>query len=193
MPPETPSRTRTGRASLRRRLPVAVLDLALGDFLQGDRQVVLGDGLHHRGRVLLEGPLAEVVVVRVDLAGALGGHDHARVVGVDVLEQSIDAGRDHRTPVYSRTSATNAVTASSRRSLTMKWGNSLCAASSSRATARRFCMSSGLVSPRPTSRARSASSDGGRMKICTASGIVSRTCRAPWSSISSTTGSPACR
>src|SRR3954451_24780078 len=108
MPPETPSSTRM------RSLAVAVLDLALSDFLQGDRQVVLRRRLHHGRRVLLERPLAEVVVVRVDLAGALGGHDHARVVGVDVLEQSIDAGRDHRTPVYSRTSATNAVTASSR-------------------------------------------------------------------------------
>ena len=29
------------------------------------------------------------------------------------------------------------------------------------------------------------------MKICTASGIVSRTWRAPWTSISSTTGTPA--
>src|SRR3954451_5037935 len=90
MPPETPSRTRN------RALPVAVLDLALGDFLQGDREVVLRRRVHHRRRVLLEGPLAEVVVVRVDLPRALGGHDHARVIGVDVLEQSIDAGRDHR-------------------------------------------------------------------------------------------------
>src|SRR3954452_24515250 len=136
MPPETPSRTRIG-LGLSRRLAVAVLDLALGDFLQGDRQVVLGDRLHHGRRVLLEGPLAEVVVVRVDLAGALGGHDHARVIGVDMLEQSIDAGGDHRAPVYSRTRATKSSAASSRRSFSMKWWNSSAAASSSRATASR--------------------------------------------------------
>src|SRR3954447_13244492 len=101
MPPETPSSTRTGS-----RLPVAVLNLALSDFLQGDRQVVLRGRLDHGRRVLLEGPLAEVVVVRVDLPRALGGHDHARVVGVDVVEQSIDAGRDHRFRVYSRDQST---------------------------------------------------------------------------------------
>ena len=59
---------------------VAVLDLALGDFLEGDREVVLRARVDHRRRELLERALAEVVVVRVDLARALGGDDHARVV-----------------------------------------------------------------------------------------------------------------
>ena len=49
---------------------------------------------------------------------------------------------------------------------------------------------SGASVPRPTSRARSASTDGGAMNTCIASGIVSRTWRAPWTSISSTTGAP---
>ena len=43
------------------------------------------------------------------------------------------------------------------------------------------------------SRVRSASSDGGAMKIRTASGIVSAIWRAPWTSISSTTGAPVAR
>ena len=44
--------------------------------------------------------------------------------------------------------------------------------------------------PRPISRVRSVSSDGGAMKIRTASGIVCATWRAPWTSISSTTDAP---
>ena len=56
--------------------PVVVVDLARGDFLEGDRQVVLRTGLHHRRRELVEGPLTEVVVVRVDLARALGGDEN---------------------------------------------------------------------------------------------------------------------
>jgi hypothetical protein len=51
----------------RRVLAVLVLQLAGGDFLEGDREVVLRAGLDHRRRELVERPLAEVVVVRVDL------------------------------------------------------------------------------------------------------------------------------
>src|SRR5438105_15884315 len=76
-------------------LPVVVLQLALSDLFKCDRQVVLRVGLNHRRRELVESALAEVVVVGVDLAGALGGDDHARVVGVDVLEQLVNAGGDH--------------------------------------------------------------------------------------------------
>ena len=54
------------------------------------------------------------------------------------------------------------------------------------AAARRSA--SGSSVPRPTSRVRSASSLGGAMKIWIASGIASRIWRAPWTSISSTTG-----
>jgi hypothetical protein len=35
------------------------------------------------------------VVVGVDLASALGGYEHAGVVGVDVVQELVDAGRDH--------------------------------------------------------------------------------------------------
>src|SRR3954447_13512153 len=72
--------------------PVPVLDLAVRDLFKGDRQVVLGARVHHGRRELLERALAEVVVVGVDLAGALGGHDDARVRRVDVLQQAIYAG-----------------------------------------------------------------------------------------------------
>src|SRR3954464_13976221 len=76
-------------------LAVVVLDLARGDFLERDRQVVLRTGLDHRRRELVERALAEVVVVAVDLPRALGRHDDRRVVGVDVVEQPVDARRDH--------------------------------------------------------------------------------------------------
>src|SRR5215204_4848411 len=89
IPPLTPSRRRATAVSS---AAVAVLDLAARDLFEGDRQVVLRTRVHHRRRELLERALAEVVVVRVDLAGALGGHYDARVWRVDVLHQAIDAG-----------------------------------------------------------------------------------------------------
>src|SRR3954453_14852035 len=82
-------------AAVDTRLAVLVLDLAGRDFLEGDREVVLGAGVDHRGRELVERPLAEVVVVRVDLARALGRDENGGVVGVDVLEEAVDARRDH--------------------------------------------------------------------------------------------------
>src|SRR5581483_12260032 len=51
-----------GRAPHRSRLPVVVLELALSDLLQGDRQVVLRARVDHRRRKLVEGPLAQIVV-----------------------------------------------------------------------------------------------------------------------------------
>ena len=50
---------------------VRVLDLALGDFFEGHRQVVLGARLHERRRVVVERALAELVVVVVDLPRAI--------------------------------------------------------------------------------------------------------------------------
>src|SRR6185437_994410 len=73
-------------------LPVVVLDLPGGYFLECDREVVLGGGLDHGRREFLEGSLAQVVVVAVDLTGTLGGHEDARIVGVDIVEQAIDTG-----------------------------------------------------------------------------------------------------
>src|SRR4051812_34366653 len=192
MPPETPSSSRaTGY-----RLPVLVLDLAGGDLFEGDRQVVLRPRLHHRGRELVEGALAEVVVVRVDLPGALGGDDDARVVGVDLVQQLVNSWLDHGVESSGRDSAPRTIdssssTAFSSRSLTTTCGNSGSASSSSRAVCRRRSTSSAVFVPRPTRRARSASSEGGAMKTWHASGMRSRIWRAPWTSISSTTGTPA--
>src|SRR5919197_3600100 len=113
MPPETPSSSRATGSPL----PVLVLDLARGDLLERDRQVVLRSRLDHRRRELVERPLTEVVVVRVDLTRALGGDEDRRVVGVDVVEQLVDAGTNHGSSVP-RTIAASASTASSSRSLT---------------------------------------------------------------------------
>src|SRR5262249_2552774 len=112
MPPLTPSRIRAmvtfrrpverGQPAVRRlrapagwRSGVVVFELAGRHLLGGLREVVFRSRFDHRGRKLVERTLAEVVVVAVDLAGALGGHEHARVVGVDVLEQTIDSWGDH--------------------------------------------------------------------------------------------------
>src|SRR3954453_4408883 len=84
-----------GRRGCTALLPVAVRDLAGRDFLERDRQVVLRRRVDHRRRELLEGPLAQIVVVRVDLPCALGGDDHARIRGVDMLKQAVYAGRNH--------------------------------------------------------------------------------------------------
>src|SRR5690349_23972078 len=98
MPPLTPSRM---RAISRSRPPasdaVARVDLALSDFLEGDRQIVLGGRLHHRRGKFLENALAERVVVVVDLARPLGCHDDRRVVRVDVIQQAVNARINQRT------------------------------------------------------------------------------------------------
>src|SRR6476660_5533487 len=73
---------------------VRVLDLALGGLLEGHRQVVLRAGLDERGK-LVERTLTELVVVVVDLPGALRGDDDQRVARVNVVEQLVDSGIDH--------------------------------------------------------------------------------------------------
>src|SRR4051794_33391292 len=97
MPPVTPSRTLAmrGLAATRYPLPVLVPELAVRDLFERDGQVVLRGRLDHGRRELVERPLAEVVVVGVDLARALGGDDHTGVVGVDLLHELVDAGADH--------------------------------------------------------------------------------------------------
>src|SRR3954451_14685458 len=74
---------------------VLVPDLALGGFLQGHGQVVLRARLDERGREVVEGALAELMMVVVDLSRALGGDDHERAARVDILEQLVDAWRGH--------------------------------------------------------------------------------------------------
>ena len=80
--------------------------------------------------------------------------------------------------------------ASSRRSLWTTCPKSFDAASSSLATCSRRSICSRSSVPRPINRVRSVSSDGGAMKMRTASGIEPATWRAPWTSISSTTDAP---
>ena len=60
------------------------------------RQVVLRARADERRRELVEGALAELVVVVVDLPRALGGDDHERVARVHLVEQLVDAGMNHR-------------------------------------------------------------------------------------------------
>src|SRR5687768_7616484 len=81
-------------------LAVVVLDLALGDLLQGHGQVVLRARLDERRRSFLEAhALTELVVVVVDLPRALGGDDDQRVARVDAagvgVQQFVDARMDH--------------------------------------------------------------------------------------------------
>src|SRR5215218_6605368 len=92
MPPVTPRSTRAMVGGL---AFVRILDLALGDFLEGHRQVVLRARLHERRRIVVECALAELMVVVVDLPRALGGDDHECVTLVDVVEQLVDAWVDH--------------------------------------------------------------------------------------------------
>src|SRR5690348_12838307 len=106
---------------------VVVLHLALGDFFQGHRQVVLRARLDERGRVVVEGSLTELVVVVVDLPSALRRDDHQRVAGVDTFEQLVDAWMDHgcgMVPAASssrRTIVSSVSTARSRSSFAITW------------------------------------------------------------------------
>src|SRR5689334_14953320 len=85
-----------GHAGIVPLLRVLVLELALGDFLEGHGEVVLGAGLDERRRCLLEAdPLTQLVVVVVDLARPFGRDDHKRVARVDVVQELIDAWMDH--------------------------------------------------------------------------------------------------
>src|SRR5665647_2366323 len=95
MPPVTP-RSTTGRSamkrSLGRRLPVGaqlVGDLASGRFGHGDAQIVLREiGDRRRRKGVKPTPLAQAVVVRVDLAGPFG-RDHDRRVAVGLLDVAL--------------------------------------------------------------------------------------------------------
>src|SRR5699024_10557031 len=94
--------------------------------------------------------------------------------------------------VRSRTPSRRASASAARStvSLTMVTSNSSSAASSTRAVASRRSRSSASSVPRPTSRSSRGSQRGGARNTQRASGRVSRTCRAPYRSISSSTGRP---
>src|SRR5262249_53299471 len=95
-------------------LSVRILELALGDLLEGHRQVVLRAGLDQRRREVVERPLTELVVVVVDLAGPLGCDEDERIARVDVVDQRVDAWIDHgRDMVAARLSSRSTISASS--------------------------------------------------------------------------------
>src|SRR5581483_5524627 len=165
-------------------LGVVVREQALGDFLERHREVVLGARLHERRRVVVEGALAELVVVVVDLPGPLGAHDHERIAGIHVLEQIVDAGMDHGRDMVPagarrpRTSSVSSSTACSRSSFSTTWSKEPASASCLRARAIRSPISP-VDSVARSRRRRSSSSTGAETKIVTAAGSSFRTLRAP--------------
>src|SRR5262245_27671349 len=82
---------------------VLVLQLAVGDLFERDREVVAVAGdFHHRRRVLAKAALTEAVEVAVYLPCPLGGDDNRRVVGVSVVEELVNAWFDHSAPQCKR-------------------------------------------------------------------------------------------
>src|SRR5262249_32146838 len=154
---------------------VVVADLGLGDFLEGKRQVVLRPRLDQRRRELVERALAELVVVVVDLARALGGDDHEGVARVDLVEELIDAWMDHRRAMvaasfkFRSTIATHSSAARSRSSFSTTWSKLDADSFCSRASATRSSISPELSVAR-SRRRRSSSESGASTKIVIAPG-----------------------
>src|SRR5437588_5284295 len=102
IPPVTPRRTRlpdSGDLLDADTLGPLEDDLALGDLLHRDRQrLVLQSARLDERRHELAAALAELAVVRVDLARPLRRQDHQRVLGIHPLgaEEVVDLRFDHR-------------------------------------------------------------------------------------------------
>src|SRR6478752_3498075 len=184
------------------------------DLAHGDRErLLLRTGVDQRADVL-EQALVELRVVGVDLTRALGRVQDERVLGVGALEQTVDGrvgdaggggdGSGHGDLPYVKgvglgpsylveipIPRTSSSVARCTSSFTMTWSNSASAASSTRAVERRRSRSSASSVPRPTRRRSSSANDGGARNTKCASGIESRTCRAPCRSISRRAGLPA--
>src|SRR5580692_1408299 len=185
----------------------------LADLAQGDREgLLLHPGLD-QGPDVLQQALAELGVIRVDLPGPLRRHDHEAVLAVDDLKQVVDrrvddsfygGSRCHRVPSGSGLqSAPRRALSCWARIKPISWSqaswtdvftsvisNSISAASSLRASDSRRSISSGDSVPRPSSRLTSSSQEGGARNTSSASGTAARTWRAPFTSISRSTGSP---
>src|SRR2546423_6663488 len=86
-----------------------VAELAVGDLLEGDRERlgVLAEAVDLR-RNEVPDPLAELRVVRVDLAGTLCREDHERVPAVDLLYQRFDLWVGQGEVLFGCISATSA-------------------------------------------------------------------------------------
>src|SRR3954453_7324969 len=101
---------------------VVVRQHALGNFLEGHGQVVLRARFHQRRRIVVEGAFAELMVVVVDLPGALRGDDDERIARIHVVKQVIDSWMDHGRDMVPagvnspRTSSTSSSTAGSSSS-----------------------------------------------------------------------------
>src|SRR2546423_1857654 len=204
MPPVTPSRTclpASGDLLDTDTLGSLEGDLALGDLLQGDGQWLgLQPARLDERWNELPPTLAELAVVRVDLAGPLRRQDDQGGLGVHPLrpKQGVDLRLDH-VPLlcslrYDSMIASTSSAARERSSFTTTWSNQDCCGSSlSNATSSRSCSSSSCSVPLATSRRFSSSRDGGTMNTRTASGTRSFTMRDPWTSISSSTSRPSAR
>src|SRR6478672_4094190 len=112
------------------RLRVRELEHALRGFLEGHGQIVLRAALDERRQVVAERTLTELVVVVVDLPGALCRHDHKGVARVNVFQQVVEARLDHRPGMVAAgvtspaTSCVSSSTARSRTSFSITWSNS---------------------------------------------------------------------
>src|SRR6266542_2816641 len=77
-------------------LGALVADLAFGDLLEGDgERLVPQPGVLGQRRHEFAAALAELGVVRVDLAGPFGGKGHEAELGVDGREEVVDLRLDH--------------------------------------------------------------------------------------------------
>src|SRR3954447_22739828 len=217
MPPLTPRTTcrsliRPGRSDLR--LELLEGQRVLVDLTQSHRErLLLHVGRDERADVL-EKTLTELRVVGVDLPGALRRVDDERVLALDLVEQLVDGrvgdalgiggGAGHALPLSrafviavqatsqpARIRLTSCSAASSTDVLTIVASNSSSAASSICAVASRAWTTSADSVPRPRRRRSSSSHVGGARNTSSASGISWRTWRAPCTSISSSTASPA--
>src|SRR5580765_7445056 len=124
-------------------LYVFVRQHALRNFLHSHREVILRARFDERRRIVVEGAFAELVVVVVDLPGTLRGHDDKRIARVDVLEQIVYAGMNHRFGMvaagtaYRRTRPESSPTARSRSSFSTMWSKRSATVNCSRATLSR--------------------------------------------------------
>src|SRR5580692_5682684 len=172
------------------------------DFTERDGQrLLLAARLDQRADVLQQ-PLAQLGVIRVDLPCALRGHDHQPVLAVHDLEKLVDRRVDDAVGDLSACHILPSVVHCSIKAISWRhtsWtdvftsamSNSAAAASSSSAAASRRAKTSGPSVPLPVSLRTSSSQDGGARNTSRASGAASLTCRAPATSISSRQATPA--
>src|SRR5271170_3595115 len=207
MPAPTPRMTRADAGMAASGSPRSAFDdldveQPLLDLTQRDGQrLLLAARLDQRADVLQQ-PLAELGVIRVNLPCALRGHDHQPVLAVHDIEKLVDRRVDdavgdlspcHILPsvVHCSSKATSWRHTSWTDVFTSVTSNSAAAASSSSAAASRRASTSGGSVPRPVSLRTNSSQDGGARNTSLASGAACLTCRAPATSISSRQATPA--